>query len=230
MMLPGFRLRHLGADIEREQSGNSAEPKHWSPAPGRKSEAVRNRGKQISHRVAILQNAAQHAAPAAGSRLHHQRRAYAPFAAHADAVENAQNEEDRVVRREAAEKLNHREENDVSNQRNAAAVAVRQETKNHRAHRTHEQRPGDGGDDVSFADVKLCRERVEEENDDKEIERVQRPAEKSGGYCMELRSAAGVRCGSHWEFVGQVCARAEPVSTYSRRSDRPSERQVESTC
>src|SRR5437660_479659 len=104
MVPPGLRLWHLGADVEREQSGYSAEPKHRPPAPCGEGEAVGNRGEQIAHRVSILQNAAKDASPAARARLHDERCSDAPFAAHADAIEDAQNQEDRGVRRKAAKK------------------------------------------------------------------------------------------------------------------------------
>src|SRR5205807_6145032 len=65
MVPPGLRLSHLGADVEREQSGYSAEPKHRPPAPCGEGEAVGNRSEQIAHRVSILQDTAKDASPAA---------------------------------------------------------------------------------------------------------------------------------------------------------------------
>jgi hypothetical protein len=63
--------------------------------------------------------------------------------------------------------------------------------------------------------VELRRERIKKENNDEEVEGVQRPAEKSRGYGMELRSAA-VRCGTHCGFAATVCADSDVVSTHSR--------------
>src|SRR5207237_9494103 len=111
--------------------------------------------------------------------------------------EKAENEKHGIVRRKDAEKLHHREKNDVGDQRNAASVAIRQQPENHRAHGTHEQRPGNRGNDICFRDVKLRRQRIEEENDHEEIEGVQRPAEKSGGHSVELSSATSVLNGGH---------------------------------
>ncbi len=75
--------------------------------------------------------------------LHRERRADAPFAAHADAEQRAQDQERRVVGREAGEHFDDREEDQVDHQRQPAAVAVGQQAEDERADRAERQRDGD---------------------------------------------------------------------------------------
>src|SRR5204863_1205358 len=67
----------------------------------------------------------------------------------------------------------------VGHERNAAAVAVREQPEKECAGGAHGQRRGSGPNDFFFGYAKLMRQRVKEKNDDKEIECVERPAEES---------------------------------------------------
>ena len=95
-----------------------------------------------------------------------------------------QDEEHGEVGGEAAEQLDRGEEDDVGHQRTAAAVAVGQHAENQRADRPHGQRAGYGQNDVGLADVEVLGQGVEQEDDDEEVEGVERPAEKAGGDGM----------------------------------------------
>ncbi len=81
----------------------------------------------------------------------------------------------------AAKQFDRGKENDVGHQRAAATVAVGEHSEDEGADRAHGQRAGDGQNDLRFADVEVLGQRVEEEDDDEEVEGVERPAKKAGG-------------------------------------------------
>src|SRR5207237_10251794 len=93
----------------------------------------------------------------------------------------SQQSEGSVVGSEAAGDFHGGEEQDVGDQRQAASVAIGQQTKNNRADGPHGQGVAHGGDDGALADVKLRGQRVVETNHEEEVESVERPAEKAGG-------------------------------------------------
>src|SRR5581483_491748 len=155
MVAPSLGFRHFGGNVESQERGNSAEPEHRPPTPCRKGKSVRQSRQEISDRVSVLQNAAQHAAPPARRGFHHQRRAYAPFATHADTIEDAQHQKNRIVRRKTAEQFDDREEYDIGYERYATAVAICKQTENYRPNRAHEQRPRESRHDRRFGDMEL---------------------------------------------------------------------------
>ena len=193
VLLPRFGFGHLGADVESEKRGDASDPEHGAPAKVGQNDARGDGGQQVSVGVAALQDAGEHAAPLHGSMLHGERRANAPLSAHADAEEQAQDEEDGEVGGEAAEQFDGGEEDDVGHQRAAAAVAVGQHAEDQRADGAHGQRAGDGQNDVGFADVEVLGQGVEQEDDDEEVEGVERPAEKAGGDGMPAGRAFRLR-------------------------------------
>jgi len=123
-----------------------------------------------------------------------ERCAEAPFSTHANAEECAHDQEKCVVRREAAEQLDDGKIDDVDHQRNAPAVAVRQQTEQERAERAYRKRCGDRKDDALFGDAELMSQRIVEKNYDEEIESVESPAKKAGEDGVARAGAfAGVR-------------------------------------
>lgn len=179
MLLPSFRLGHFHTNVKGERGRQRADPEHGTPTPNGQEKASGEGGQKIADGITGLQNAAQNAAPAHGSGLHGQRGTHAPFAAHANAVKGAHDEEKREVRRKAAEEFDHGKINDVSHQRNAAAVAVGKQTEDERADGTHGERRGQRADDFRFGDAELRGEAVHEEDHHEEIEGVERPAQES---------------------------------------------------
>ena len=59
--------------------------------------------------------------------------------------------------------------------------------------RPHGQRGRDAQDDVALGDVKVLGQRVEEEDDDEEVEGVERPAEKTGSHGMPVFGVGATR-------------------------------------
>ena len=121
-----------------------------------------------------------------GRALHGQRSAYAPFAAHPDPINSAQNQKYGVVRSKSAEQFHHGKENHICHERFAAAITVGQQSKDDRAHGPHGQGRGHRPHDCALGDVKLGRQRVHQKHQHEEIERVQGPAQKTGGDRMPL--------------------------------------------
>ena len=79
---------------------------------------------------------------------------------------------DGVVRREAAQQLDRGEEEHVDHQRTAAAIAVGHHAEHQRANGPHRQRGCNRQDDVAFGDAEMFRQRVEQKDDDEEIEGI----------------------------------------------------------
>ncbi len=133
MLLPGFRFRHLGADVQRQQRRQRAQPEHGTPTPRRQHRARRDGRQQVADGVAALQNSAEDAAPTRGGRFHGQRSAHAPLSTHADAKKGAQDQEHGVVGRETASHFDNGKVDDVGHQRNAASKAIGKHAKQQRA-------------------------------------------------------------------------------------------------
>ena len=186
MLFPRFRFRHARADVKRQQRRQAAQPEHRPPAPRRQDKTRHHRRKQVSDRIAALQNSGKDSPPPRRHRFHRQRSANAPLAAHADAIERAHHQEKRKIRRESARQLHHGKENHVGHQRNAPAVAVGQQAEDERAHRAHRQRHEQRRDDRFFSHVKLCGELVDQEDNHEEVKRVERPSQKGCGHRMGL--------------------------------------------
>ena len=192
VLLPGFGFRDLGANVERQQRGNSAYPEHGAPAEIRQHQSRGHCGQQVTDGIAALENSGEHAAPAHRSVFHDQRCSHAPLAAHANAEQHSQDQKHGEVGREAAQHLDGRKEYYVDHQRTAPAITVGHHAEEQRADGPHGQRGGDAEHDVALGNVEVGGQRVEEEDDDEEIEGIQRPAEKARGHGMP---AIGVETG-----------------------------------
>src|SRR3989449_8494114 len=112
--------------------------------------------------------------------LHHERRPDAPLGAHPDPEQRPQHQERGVVGREPRKHLDDGVEHEIRHQRDLAAVAIRDQPENERAHRTEREREGEGERDVGVGPPEILRDRRERHHDEEEIERVERPAEEAG--------------------------------------------------
>jgi hypothetical protein len=64
----------------------------------------------------------------------------------------------------------------------AASIAVGHHAEDERTDGTHGERRRDGQNDVALGNVEVGGQRVEEEDDDEEVEGVERPAEKASAH------------------------------------------------
>ena len=150
MLVPRGRFLDARANEQRQQRGQAADEEHDAPAVSRVvrvgdgiDRAERERREQIADRVALLKEPGEHAAQARRREFERQRRADAPFAAHADAEEHAEQQEHAIARRQAAQYGDHRIEDDVEHERQTPAVAVGHEAEDNRAEGAHRQRQRD---------------------------------------------------------------------------------------
>ena len=186
MLLPCNRFPHAKPNIERQQRRRSARPEHCAPSPRRQNEARRHRGQQIANAVSALHYSRQHSPPLCRSIFHGQRCAHSPLSPHADSVDRSQNQKHRVIGRKAAEQLDHGKEHHIRHQWLAPSIPVRQQAENERSHGPHYQRKEQRLYDLAFIYVEVRRQRVHQEYEDEEVERIQRPAKKAGCYRMPL--------------------------------------------
>lgn len=178
--LPRGRLGHVCADVEHEERRERPRHEHPAPAEVREDQVVDDRREQIAERVAFLQQPREGTAGVFGDRLHRERRTDAPLAAHRDAVERAQQDERGEVRRERRRELDDRIEDDVDHQRPAATVTIGGPAEDQRAewpqHQRHRDREGDRGNRLH----ELFGDGAHDEDEQKEVERVEHPAGERG--------------------------------------------------
>src|SRR5579859_4820040 len=80
-----------------------------------------------------------------------------------------------------AQHFNYSEVNHVGHKRQAASIAVSQQTEKQRSQRTRSQRSGYRSNNRSFNYIKVRGKEVVEKDDDEKVEGVGGPAKKAGG-------------------------------------------------
>jgi hypothetical protein len=126
-----------------------------------------------------------------------ERRADAPFAAHADAEEHPQRDELPVGLRDAAEDRDRRVEEDVQHQRQPPPEPIGHQAEHDRADGPHRERQRDRQRDPRprvlerRAGKERVREILDDEGQDEEVEGVERPAEKPGEDGVALIGGVG---------------------------------------
>ena len=189
MRLRRFERRRFGnaaADEQHEEGGQDAEQEHRSP-PDRVvaersavEQAIGDRGKQEAGRVAALQNPGHQPARLRRNGFHRQRAAEAPFAAHGDAEQRAQDQKDREVRRESSERAEDRIAEDIQHQRRLAPPPVAKPAEDERADEPHRQRQEQRVGHRRHTDAELLGDVLEQKGQEEEVEGVEHPAEKGG--------------------------------------------------
>ena len=191
--LPDFRLLNSIAYKERKQRRQSANEEHRTPSPARKHEEVADRSEQVPGSVAFLQQTRQNAATTRRRFFHRQRRTDSPFAAHPDSEQSAQDEKRRVIGSQSGQHFHHREEDEVDHQRELATITVGHQAEDESPDGPERERHRDSQRKLSVGLMKILRDRRQREDDKKEVERVERPAEEAGEdrSAMAARSRAG---------------------------------------
>ncbi len=134
----------------------------------------------------MLQNSGEQTARERWQRFHRERRPQAPFAAHPDPEQSAQQQKCRKIRRERGQQFDDRIKNDVNHERNAAAKSIAQPSKDEGTERAHHQGDGDGEGNLWDGSPEIMRDRGKDKGKEKEIERVQGPSEKTSDECVAL--------------------------------------------
>ncbi len=145
-----------------------------------KEESKGARGQDGAQRVALLQDAGEGAAALGRQGLKDQRRAHAPLAAHRQTKYRAQHQQHRERGRKAAGQLDHRKAQDIPHQHRAAAIAVGQHAKEHRAHRPEGLGQKDRAHHRRGLGVEVHGDGFDAEDQQKKVERIHRPAQEGG--------------------------------------------------
>ena len=138
------------------------------------------RGEKEAARIAALQDARDDPARLGRNRLHRQRAAETPFAAHRDAEQGAQHEKDDEVRGERRQRPDDRIGEDVEHQRGLAPPSVADAAEDEGADEAHRQRQEQCVGYRRHLDAELLGDVLDHEGEDEEVERVERPAEIGG--------------------------------------------------
>ena len=124
-------------------------------------------------------------------------------------------EERRVVRRQARQHFDHRVEDEVEHQRQAAAVAIRHDAEQHRTDRPHRQARGQRQRDLRARAAEVLGDRVEHHDQHEEVERIERPAEEACEQRVALIPALLAAVG-----IAVICDVSPRVSNPRGRSQR----------
>src|SRR5437016_6665128 len=125
--------------------------------------------------------------------------------------------------REAGSHLDHGVEDEVDHQGQAAAVAIGHQSKDERAHGTEHQGKRDGESNLCICAVKFLSDGGQREDDQEEVEGVERPSEEPGEYGGPVaafgrrngwRSGLRTRVGFRHSIV------IEKLSSAAKRSQR----------
>ncbi len=179
------------ARMKSESSAGAPPRKKSARHPNRgNTNPVGDRREEKTAGVAFLEKPREKSPPARRNRFHRERSSHAPLAAHADPVEQSENEKDRVSRRESGKHLDDRIEQNVQHERNPPPVPVGHQAEEERADGAHGKARRQGERDRGNGFSELAGDGNEHERQHEEVERVQRPAEKTGDQRV---SSVGVR-------------------------------------
>ena len=178
---------YAAPDEQHHEGRQDAEQEHRPPADrvvaerAAEEQPVGDRGQQKAGRITALQDSRHQPARLRRDRLHRQRTAEAPFAAHGDAEQRPQDQEHDEVRREGGEGAEDRVAEDVQHQRRFASPPVAEAAEDEGADEPHRQRQEERIGDRRDLDAELLGDVLEQEGQEEEIERVEHPAEEGGG-------------------------------------------------
>src|SRR5207249_11642670 len=118
--------------------------------------------------------------PFCGNGFHCQRRSHSPLTPHADAVEQAQEKENPVIRSKPGQDFNQGEVQNIDDEWNSAAVAVCKQTEQNGADPASSKARGNRQRNRWDRLPELFGNGSQDERKYEEVERVERPTEKSG--------------------------------------------------
>ena len=146
-------------------------------------------------RISSLQQARDEASRRGRDSFHRERCSDTPDAAHRNAKQRADADQENEIRRKCRRKLEKGIEHDHDDKGWPPAVPIRGATEYEGPDRPHRQRQNDGEGDARDWRAELCGYRVHHENHQKEVERVEYPGEKTGGHGAALRRSPGTGSG-----------------------------------
>ena len=184
---PDRALLDAGLDIEDEERGAGSDEEEAAPANPVKEQAKGGGREDGAERVALLEDAAEGAASFFGEGFKGEGSADAPLAAHGDAEEGAQGEQDGERGSKGAGELDDGEAEDVEDEDGASAIAVGEEAEEERADGTEGLRPEDGAEDGGGARVEVVCDGFDTKDEQEKVEAVEGPAKEGGDEGVALR-------------------------------------------
>ena len=157
----------------------------------RKHRPVSDRRQQIPDSVTLLQKAGDNAPPSGWHRFHRERCSYAPFAAHADAVNQPKDYKNGIVRRKAGKNFNAGVQQNVEHERHAPPVTIREKSEHERPKRPRGEAGGNGQSDLGYGAMKFAGDRCEDERQNEKIKSIECPAKEAGDHGIALVAALG---------------------------------------
>ena len=158
------------------------------PVEAGKEQPEGRRSEDRSQCVAFLEDSGECAAALFRQGFKSQRGAHTPFAAHGNSEQRPQHQQHIERGRKGAGQFDHGEAEDICHQHGTAAIAVGQHAEEQSADWTKGLREEYRAQNRGGLGAELAGNRVDAKDEQKEVEAIERPAEKCGQKDMALRA------------------------------------------
>jgi hypothetical protein len=153
---PARRFLNASHHIDGEQCRHRAEHEQAAPPDEREKKSVNQRGAEIPCRISGLQQTRDDASRRGRDSFHRERCADTPDAAHRNAKQRADTDQEDEVRRKGRQKLENGIEHDHDDKGWPPAVPIRNATEYEGPDRPRRQRHNDGEGDARYRRAKIC--------------------------------------------------------------------------
>ena len=163
----------------------------------RKQKRVGRSGRQIAHRIALLQQAGEEAPALLGQRLKGQSGAHAPFATHRYPKQRTEPVKTVQRCREGARQFEKGITGDVQHQCRTPPIFVGEHSKEESTDGPEGESQKESFSNCGWLGLKVTGDRRNTEDQEEEVESVERPAEKACRECMALLRGQAPKGGRH---------------------------------
>ena len=136
--------------------------------------------------VALLKDPGESSTAFSRERLKSERGADTPFAAHCEAEEGAQDQEDGERWRESTGKFDDREADDVGDEDGTASISVSQHAEDQSAERAKGLGHEDRAEDCGGLRVEFAGDSVDTKDEEEKVEAVEGPTKEGGQESVSL--------------------------------------------
>src|SRR6266566_5173752 len=185
---PGRGFLDSVADVQHQQCRPRADDEHAAPTDVNEQVRKHDRRQQIADHVAFLEQSGEKAAALRRQRFECQCGTHAPLTAHGEAEQRTQREQGREIGREGRGELHRRVAGDVQHQDRPSTILLGQPAEHQCPDRTERQGEEDPFGHRLHAGVELAADRLQAEDENEEVERVQRPPTERGKVRVQLRA------------------------------------------
>ena len=226
LALPGLGLGKVAAEPEGDEGGEDAGEEDGAPAEVREDEGDEGRAEGVADSPGALDEGEGFGAMAVGPGFGDEGCAGGPFAAHAEAEEQAAGQELRGGVSEAAEGCRDGVDEDAEGEGAGAAEAVGEPAEGEASRGRGQERGGDHGAAGGGGEAELALDRAEDERVEHNVHAVEHPAE-GGGEEDALLVAGGLgepggemfqklSLGLGTRFIGSLGNRGKQVLRYAQ--------------